>query len=449
MASKTTNKSTKTTTKGFTETVADNSTTKNVTDYSEWNANILAKQAEKAAEGKQRFVAYDANGAAHIATTLERAQEIADSYTNGTNTVYNLKTSDGSGITYNVTPITQADVDNAYTKGTEEAKAYTDQAIQNALASYEATYQTQTADTAAALQAAQAASKQQINTNYNDSARNYYQLYKTQQAQLPENLSRLGVTGGASESAQLNLLNSYANNLYKNESGRNVQLAGVDQDYNDKVAENSINAANSMASAYLQMAQQQLQYQREDEEKAAEEQAAAEETAAAQALETYNKKVRKRMAEILAKGKTLWTWTDSDGRICWSTHKATGVAYGGTMLTASDSASLSSSTSKSKSSSKSSSSTPKVVSDDESSSKTPTYHTYKQTTSGTSNLTYDDVARNAGAIRYGNSTYGQKTASSGAVEDVTEYIKQMYNNGVITEKQAKKLLNTYAVADKS
>lgn len=435
---------TKATSTPFVETVPEGSTTKNVTDYSEWNANILAKQAEKAAEGKQRYIAYDSNGAAHIATSQARAQEIADSYSNGSNTVYNT-----NGVTYNVTPITQADVDNAYTKGTEEAKAYTDQAIQNALASYEATYQTQTADTAAALQAAQAASKQQINTNYNDSARNYYQLYKTQQAQLPENLSRLGVTGGASESAQLNLLNSYANNLYKNESGRNVQLAGVDQDYNDKVAENSINAANSMASAYLQMAQQQLQYQREDEEKAAEEQAAAEETAAAQALETYNKKVRKRMAEILAKGKTLWTWTDSDGRICWSTHKATGVAYGGTMLTASDSASLSSSTSKSKSSSKSSSSTPKVVSDDESSSKTPTYHTYKQTTSGTSNLTYDDVARNAGAIRYGNSTYGQKTASSGAVEDVTEYIKQMYNNGVITEKQAKKLLNKYAVADKS
>ena len=432
---------TKTTSTPFVETVPEGSTTKNVTNYDEWNANILAKKAEKAAEGKQRYIAYDANGAAHIATSQARAQEIADSYSNGSNTVYNT-----NGVTYNVTPITQADVDNAYTKGAEEAKAYTNEAINNALASYQATYQTQTADTAAALQAAQAASKQQINTNYDDSARNYYQLYKTQQAQLPENLSKLGVTGGASESAQLNLLNSYANNLYKNESGRNVQLAGVDQDYNDKVAENSINAANSMASAYLQMAQQQLQYQREDEEKAAEEQAAAEETAAAQALETYNKKVRKRMAEILAKGKTLWTWTDSDGRICWSTHQNIGVANGGTKLTTSDSASLSSSTSKSKSSS---SNTQKVVSDDEGSSKTPTYHTYKQTTSGTSNLTYDDVARNAGAIRYGNSTYGQKTASSGAVEDVTEYIKQMYNNGVITEKQAKKLLNTYAVADKS
>lgn len=424
----------KTTSKPFVETVKAGSTTKDVNDYSEWNAAILQKQADKAAEGKQRYIAYDSNGAAHIATSQERAQQIADSYTNGSNTIYNT-----NGVTYNVTPITQTDVDNAYNQGQEAAKAYTDEAINNALANYQAIYTNQQADNTAALQAAQAASKQQINTNYDDSARNYYQLYKTQQAKLPENLSKLGVTGGASETAELNLLNSYANNLYRNESGRNTQLAGVEQDYNDKIAENSINAANSMASAYLQMAQQQLKYQREDEEAAAEAQAAAEETAAAQALETYNKKVRKRMAEVLAKGKTLWTWTDSNGRICWSTHENIGLVNGGKKMSPSDSARLSSSSS--------SGSTPKIVQDDP--EPVSTYHTYKQTTGGTADLTYDDVERNAAALRYGNSTYGQKTAAAGGAEDVVKYVKQMYNNGVINETQAKKLIKTYAVADKS
>ena len=189
----------------------------------------------------------------------------------------------------------------------------------------------------AALQNAQRLSADQINNAYNLSARDYYQLYKTQQAKLPENLSKAGVTGGASESAQLKLMNNYSENLYKNEAARNNQLAGVNQNYNDKIAQNSINAANQMANAYLQMAQQQLAYKRQDELAAKEQQSQAEENAAAQTVSQWNANVRARMEEQLAKGDTIWTWTDESGRIHWTTYESRGLAMGGKKLSPSSS----------------------------------------------------------------------------------------------------------------
>ena len=165
----------------------------------------------------------------------------------------------------------------------------------------------------AALQNANKLNQEQINSNYDNSAREYYRLYKTQQKQLPETLSRLGVTGGASESSQLKLLNSYSDNLYKNESVRNNQLAGVNADYNNQIAENSINAANTMANSYLQLAQQQLSYKRQDEQ--AEKEAKAEAQAAAEksSLVSRNNKVRENEAARQRQGYTTTHWTDSDG----------------------------------------------------------------------------------------------------------------------------------------
>lgn len=165
----------------------------------------------------------------------------------------------------------------------------------------------------AALQNANRLNQDQINSAYDNSAREYYRLYKTQQKQLPETLSRLGVTGGASESSQLKLLNSYSDNLYKNESARNNQLAGVNADYNNQIAENSINAANTMANSYLQLAQQQLSYKRQDEQ--AEKEAKAEAQAAAEksSLVSRNNKVRENEAARQRQGYTTTHWTDSDG----------------------------------------------------------------------------------------------------------------------------------------
>lgn len=165
----------------------------------------------------------------------------------------------------------------------------------------------------AALQNAQRLSADQINNAYNMSARDYYQLYKTQQAKLPENLSKAGVTGGASESAQLKLMNNYSENLYKNEAARNNQLAGVNKDYNNQIAQNSINAANQMANAYLQMAQQQLSYKRQDELAAKEQQAQAELQAQQNALTIKNNETRSREAKRQAEGYKTIHWTDENG----------------------------------------------------------------------------------------------------------------------------------------
>ena len=203
--------------------------------------------------------------------------------------------------------------EEAYNNGYNYAMGNVESVVQSALAPYQQMYANMQAQQNAALQNANRLNQDQINSAYDNSAREYYRLYKTQQKQLPENLSRLGVTGGASESSQLKLLNSYSDNLYKNESARNNQLAGINADYNNQIAENSINAANNMANSYLQLAQQQLSYKRQDEQ--AEKEAKAEAQAAAEksSLVSRNNKVRENEAARQRQGYTTTHWTDSDG----------------------------------------------------------------------------------------------------------------------------------------
>ena len=203
-----------------------------------------------------------------------------------------------------------ADAQNA---GYNAAMGEVEGMVQSAIAPIQQMYSNMQTQQNTALQNAQRLSADQINNAYNLSARDYYQLYKTQQAKLPENLSKAGVTGGASESAQLKLMNNYSENLYKNEAARNNQLAGVNADYNNQIAENSINAANTMANSYLQLAQHQLAYKRQDEQ--AEKEAKAEAQAAAEkfSLVSRNNKVRENEAARQRQGYTTTHWTDSDG----------------------------------------------------------------------------------------------------------------------------------------
>ena len=270
----------------------------------------------------------------------------------------------------------------------------------------------------AALQNAQKLSADQINNAYNLSARDYYQLYKTQQAKLPENLSKAGVTGGASESAQLKLMNNYSENLYKNEAARNNQLAGVNRNYNDQIAQNSINAANQMANAYLQMAQQQLAYKRQDELAAKEQQSQAEENAAAQTVSQWNANVRARMEEQLAKGDTIWTWTDESGRIHWTTYESRGLAMGGKKLSPSSSK-VKSSGGSSTYSGGSNNTTPVAV----------------ETTTPTSATSYS-----YDTLKYNMTNALLKGATKSQLQTFVNPIEASYKSGKITEKQARELL---------
>lgn len=92
-----------------------------------------------------------------------------------------------------------------------------------------------------------------VNNAYNDSARNLYQNYRVQEANLPEQLSRLGVTGGASETSQLKLLNNYGGNLNSNELARNQEANALSAGYNNQVAQNNISLQGELADKYAQM----------------------------------------------------------------------------------------------------------------------------------------------------------------------------------------------------
>lgn len=179
----------------------------------------------------------------------------------------------------------------------------------------------------AALDNARSNAIDQITRTYDDSARNYYRLYKRQEKDLPEQLSSVGATGGASESAALNLMNNYSDNLYKNEYGRNQQISGLNEDYYNAIAQNSQQLAQQIASAYLNLAesQAQLEGQKADSmgnlwnnlysQYQANQQALAEQEQAksAAALTSRNNSVRENEAERLRQGYTTMHWTDQDG----------------------------------------------------------------------------------------------------------------------------------------
>lgn len=183
----------------------------------------------------------------------------------------------------------------------------------------------------AALDNARSSAIDQIQRTYDDSARNYYRLYKRNEKDLPEQLSSVGATGGASESAALNLMNNYSDNLYKNEYGRNQQISGVNEDYYNAVAKNSQQLAQQIASAYLNLAQSQAQlegqkadsmgnfwnnmYSQYQANKQAEADALAkqQEADAAASLVNRNNSVRAQEARRLRQGYTTMHWTDKDG----------------------------------------------------------------------------------------------------------------------------------------
>lgn len=307
------------------------------------------------------------------------------------------------------------------------------QYYQDAAAQAQAAVEQSNTDAAAALQRAKESSQSAVNTAYDDTARKYYQLYKTQNAKLPENLSLAGVTGGASESAQLDLLNTYANNLYNNESGRNTQLASIDQSYNDKTADNAINAGNTIASnsisaanaiadAYYNLAQQKLAYDRQDAQTAAEQQAAAEEKAAAQKIEEYNTRVRDRMAKQLQKGDTIWAWADASGALHWTTYqdvaKANSLQYDVSELTPKDLAKVTSASSSSSSSSGSTAKTTNNPFDD----------------SGSNGDIKDDYDTLLNIARIGVSV----PSNTALIETTINRIK----NSTLTEAEKKKILQT-------
>lgn len=264
----------------------------------------------------------------------------------------------------------------------------------------------------AALDNARSNAIDQITRTYDDSARNYYRLYKRQEKDLPEQLSSVGATGGASESAALNLMNNYSDNLYKNEYGRNQQISGLNEDYYNAIAQNSQQLAQQIANAYLNLAesQAQLEGQKADamgnlwnnlySQYQANQQALAEQEQAksAAALTSRNNSVRENEAERLRQGYTTMHWTDQDGQYHYQITGKKKVSSG---------------------SSKSGGGPEDTVQD------------------SAPQVTYDYAYRNALANMYGNSTYGIKT--NGA-SDALAYLKKLNTSGRLSEKDTESII---------
>lgn len=103
-------------------------------------------------------------------------------------------------------------------------------------------------------------SKQGTSANYNSAAAANYLNYMKQQNAMPEQLARLGVNGGASETAAMRMANNYALNQGSNEASRNAALASLQSAYDTNSASLDQSANDKLANAYMNLAQAQIQY---------------------------------------------------------------------------------------------------------------------------------------------------------------------------------------------
>ena len=444
-----TTKTKNTTSTPFTETVKSGSTTA-AGDVSAWNAQVQAKIDDAKARGKNVSYNYDDNGALHYTTKGDDRLNSILSYYNTNSTSTSSPTYNINGTTYGIKSTAQS---NAEAQATAEA-----QAAQEAADAYAAQIQSNWTD---ALNSAQDAydinanqlsnvynqSVTQANQNADDAARQQYILYKQGKNKLGEQLSSQGITGGASESALNTLLNSYSGNLATNEAARQSSLTDAANEYQSDLAslqaqlQNDKASINSSYGNALADAQAEAEADKEAEEAAALE--AYQNSLNQASIDKWNASVQKKINEVNPK----YIWTDDEGKLHWSNVESTAniaKSKGYKVTTRTDTKSTSSSSTSRKkitsssSDDTSSSSTKKVVSDDNPFSTS----TAKSDTEVAKSIP-TAIRQTAAAMRYGNSTYGQLTASKG-IEQALAYIKKQYQSKKITEEQANYLIKMYA-----
>ena len=133
-----------------------------------------------------------------------------------------------------------------------------------------------------ALQAQLEQQKSQNNSYYDDIARQAYIAMRQGQSAMPQRLAAYGISGGASETAELGLNTNYQNNLNDNELARQQMLQ--DLDYQNLMAQVQANsdktnvyaqAQKDAYNAYLQqqqLEQQQKQWEQEQQQRSLEQQ---------------------------------------------------------------------------------------------------------------------------------------------------------------------------------
>lgn len=102
-----------------------------------------------------------------------------------------------------------------------------------------------------------------VNSNYDSSSKQNYVNYMQQQKALPSQLQRLGVNGGANESALLRLNTAYGNNVANNENARNSAISSVNTNYENEWNDYMNNYNQNLAQALSQAQENDVAYQRE------------------------------------------------------------------------------------------------------------------------------------------------------------------------------------------
>lgn len=114
---------------------------------------------------------------------------------------------------------------------------------------------------AAKMKADAETAKQQKTAEYDEQARQAYVSRLQNGRKLSENLSKAGIRGGATETANLNLQTNYENSRNKINSQKMTDLKAIDQDVNDKIFQDK-QTRDAAKLAYIQ------QREAEDRQKA-------------------------------------------------------------------------------------------------------------------------------------------------------------------------------------
>ena len=154
------------------------------------------------------------------------------------------------------------------------AKAYEQQ--------YRANLANQEAQLAQQLQQSQNASNRQ----YESAANANYLNYMKQRNALPERLAAQHINGGASETANVNMMNNYALTRGNTEASRIAALGQLQSTYDTNIANMRANAENEILNNNLALRQAQIQYEDTLAQRALENQRYAEEVARQQ--QQYN-----------------------------------------------------------------------------------------------------------------------------------------------------------------
>lgn len=195
-------------------------------------------------KGTKQYAAYDNTGALHVvnaARGVDSLSNVNNYYNNNQGSAtYSL-----NGVDYGVAPKQEEQVQTGMSRN-DAYGGYS--GLMNSADNRYRSDMRQGTDIAEA----------QAKRDYDNAANDLYKLYRTQQVKLPETLSARGMTGGSTETANLGLMNTYATNLSRSEQNRLKVNAQLEQDYWNKVANNSMTVADKIADAYLGLAKDQI-----------------------------------------------------------------------------------------------------------------------------------------------------------------------------------------------